>query len=50
MNGHVQGAEDETLYLLIDYRNYKIVQRGVFEGIREKYPENEMLDPDPIQN
>jgi len=50
MNGHVQGAEDETIYLLIDYRNYKIVEGFSFEGFNEKYPKNETLDTDPIQN
>jgi len=50
MNGHVQGAQDETIYLLIDYRTYEIIERIVFVGFREKYPENEMLDFDPIQN
>lgn len=48
MNGHVQGAEDETIYLLIDYRTYKIVQGFSFEGFDEKYPKNEAIDPDLI--
>jgi hypothetical protein len=50
MNGHVQGAEDETLYLLIDYRTYKIVQGFVFEGFDEKYSNNGDLDTDSILN
>jgi hypothetical protein len=38
MYGHVQGAEDETIFLMIDYRTYKIVQGFTFEGFAEKYP------------
>lgn len=48
MQGHVQGAEDETLYLMIDYRTYEIVQGFVFDGFAEKYPKNEKVNPDPI--
>jgi hypothetical protein len=50
MHGHVQGAEDETLYLMVNYRTYEVEVGGVFEGFDEKYPKNEKLDPDPIQN
>jgi len=50
MHGHVQGSKEETIYLMIDYRTYKIVEGFSFEGFSEKYPKNETLDPDPIQN
>jgi hypothetical protein len=48
MNGHVQGAEDETIYLLIDYDTYKIAQGIVFKGFDKKYPKIEGVNADPI--
>ncbi|MDR0271192.1 hypothetical protein [Paenibacillus sp.] len=48
MNGHVQGAEDETIYLLINYKTYEIDQGIVFEGFDEKYPKIKGEDVDPI--
>ncbi|NWL90488.1 MULTISPECIES: hypothetical protein [unclassified Paenibacillus] len=49
MHGHVQGAEDETIYLMINYRTYEVEIGSVFEGFDEKYPKNENIDPDLIQ-
>ncbi|MDR0271188.1 hypothetical protein [Paenibacillus sp.] len=47
MHGHVQGAETETIYLMVNYRTYEIDQVYVFDDFDKKYPKIEGGDGDP---